>query len=238
MVTNEKSEQSKKPWYSGHRARMNEKTLAKGTDALTESELLEMLLMKAIPRRDVKPLVKQLLNEFESLSGVLCACPEDLMKVSGIKEGTVAFFQVIRAVAHELTLGRVKRGPMLANWEDVLDYAHTVYAGENMEKLYVLYLDGQLRLIKEQMQEIGSATHVPVSVRDMLQTALRLNANAVIMMHNHPSGDPTPSEDDIVTTIRIMKALQQVGISLEEHLIVGSNRKVHSMRAQGVLLKR
>ena len=226
---------SDKPWYYGHRQRMAEKIASKGIDSLTESELLEELLMRAIPRRDVKPIVKELLSKFKSLSGVMSAKDTELMQVNGVKEKTVQFLALIRRVAQEMALGKIESRPVLSDWERLLDYVNTIYVGQTVEVLHILYLDSKLRLIHAQKEQVGSVNHVAISPKEILKKALNLDATNIILVHNHPSGDAMPSMDDIRTTETIAKMLEAAGVHLIEHLIVGSNRHVHSMRAQGIL---
>lgn len=231
-------EAQSKPWYCGHRQRMAEKIHEKGVESLTEAELLEQLLMRAIPRRDVKPLARTLLEEFKTLGGVLQADTGSLIRIKGVKENTANFLHIIRAAAQTIALGNIQETPVLSDWERLLDYAAALYTGESVETLYVLYLDSKLKLIRARKERVGCANHISVSPREILKQALNENATSVIMIHNHPSGDVSPSVDDIRTTEEIEKMLASAGISLAEHLIVGANRKVHSMRLQGVLSNR
>ncbi len=231
-------ELSAKSWYCGHRQRMADKIRAKGVESLTEAELLEELLMRAIPRRDVKPLARELLAEFKTLGGVLQAETNSLIHIKGIKENTATFLHLIRAAAQTIALGHIQEAPILSDWERLLDYAVTLYTGETVETLYVLYLDTKLKLIRSRKERVGCVNHITVSPREILKQALNENASHVIMMHNHPSGDATPSDDDIKTTKEIARMLESAGIALVEHLIIGANRKVHSMRLQGVLANR
>ena len=236
-MINHTTDKKAKPWYYGHRQRMAEKIATKGIDSLTESELLEELLMRAIPRRDVKPIVRDLLSEFKTLSGVMSAKPAELCKISGIKDGTVQFFGVIRRIAQEMMLGKVSDRPVLSNLEHLLDYVNTLYVGVAIETLYIFYLDAKLKLIKVKKECTGSVNHIPIAPREILKEALILDASNVIMVHNHPSGDSQPSVDDIRTTETIDAMLGSAGICLAEHLVIGSNRKFHSMRAQGILAR-
>lgn len=233
-MTNE-SKKQETPWYYGHRQRMAEKIKAKGVESLTESELLEELLMRAIPRKDVKPLVRELLQEFGEIGGVLRADTESLIKIKGIKENTANFLHIIRVAAQNVALGQLKDRPLLSDWERLLDYVMMLYTGEQVETLYVLYLDAKLRLIRSRKERTGSVSHVSISPREILKQALNEDASSVILIHNHPSGDVEPSEDDIIATKTVERLLSSAGIVLAEHLIVGANRKVHSMRAQGVV---
>lgn len=224
-----------KPWYYGHRKRMDDKISQKGMDSLTEAELLEVLLMHAIPRRDVKPIVRELLEKFKSLSGVMSAKESELIQVNGIKEKTAQFLSLIRRVAQEMTLGKIEKRPVLSNWERLIDYVNTLYVGQTVEVLYILYLDAKLKLIQAKKEIIGSTNHVSVSPKAILKEALNLDATQIILVHNHPSGEAMPSVEDIRTTEAVAKMLDAAGVRLVEHLIVGGNRHVHSMRAQGIL---
>ena len=231
-IANKKSE---KPWYCGHRARMTKRIKEKGVASLTEDELLEQILMRALPRRDVKPIVRSLMAEYKTLSGVLSAPFSELTKIKGISENSAIFFAVIRIVAQKLALGAIKDQPILSDWERLLDYINALYAGELVEVLYILYLDSKLGLIKAQKEQIGSINHIPITPRDILKRALDENASKLILVHNHPSGDSQPSLDDIRATESIAKLLAYSDIELIDHLIIGRNRHLHSMRAQGIL---
>jgi len=219
----------------GHRQRLQQKFLDKGADAFADYELLELILMKAIPRRDVKPLAKELLKQFGSLKNVLCAPVEELKAIRGIKDSAVTIFQIIVQVAQRISLQDIEQQPVLACWEQLHDYASMQYMNETVEKLYTLYLDARLRLIKAEVIQTGTDLHVAVYPREILKRALLLNAHAVILMHNHPSGDAHPSQDDIKATREVKTALYAANIRLEEHLIVGKNKQIYSFRAAGLL---
>ena len=226
---------SLQPWYYGHRARVQKKIEEKGSIALTDEELLEVILMRAIPRRDVKPIVRSLFETFGNLQYIFNAPNSELIKVDGIQEKTATFLAAIREISQRMALNGLDKGTVFSKWDNVLDYANSLYCGETIEKLYILFLDTRLRLIKSQMQQIGSVTHVPIAPRDIVKSALNLNATAVILMHNHPSGEAQPSQDDINTTVQIAKALNLVNVRLVDHLIVGSNRRVCSMYSMGIM---
>lgn len=235
MNTDVKSDQKNKPWYYGHRQRMANKIKEMGVSSLTDNELLEELLMRAIPRRDVKPIVRDLLNQFKTLTGVMCAKEKDLIQIKGIKENTAQFIALIRRVAQEIALGKVEEQPVLSDWERLLDYVSALYTGETIEILYILYLDSKLKLIKAKKEQVGCANHVAISPKTILKEALNLDATQVILVHNHPSGEASPSVDDVRATEMLAEMLEAAGIRLVEHLVVGVNRHVHSMRAQGIL---
>lgn len=230
----QQSTPKQKPWYYGHRERMYQKVKDKGVDSLTDAELLELLLMYAIPRRDVKPIVHDLLTEFECLGNIFGATDEELMKIKGIKENTVRFLRLVNTTAKQAALSKIKDQPILSGWEQLFAYASTLYTGESVEKLYILFLDAKLKLIKSQMTQIGTVNHIPIYPRDILKMALNLNASAVVLIHNHPSGDPHPSKDDILATREIRDVLDEVGIQLLEHLVIGKGNKIHSMKTDGV----
>ncbi|MBP5344465.1 MAG: DNA repair protein RadC [Alphaproteobacteria bacterium] len=223
------------PFNAGHRQRLQQKFLEKGADAFADYELLELILMKAIPRCDVKPLAKELLHQFGSLKNVLCASPEELKTVKGIKDSAVTIFQIIVQVAQRMSFQNIEQQPILACWEQLHDYAVMQYVNETVEKLYVLYLDARLRLVKAEAIQSGTDLHVAIYPREILKRALLLNAHAVILMHNHPSGDAHPSQDDIKATREVKTALYAANIRLEEHLIIGKNKQVYSFRAAGIL---
>ncbi len=231
----EANEKQDKPWYYGHRERMAEKMVSKGVDSLTEAELLEVLLMHAIPRRDIKPIVHELLDKFKTLSGVMDAKKTELMQINGVKEKTVQFLALIRRVAQEMALGKIEKKTVLSDWERLIDFVNTLYVGETVEVLYILYLDAKLKLIQAKKEIVGSTDRITISPKAILKEALNLDSTQVILVHNHPSGEAMPSVDDIRTTEAIENMLSAAGVRLVEHLIVGSNRHIHSMRAQGIL---
>lgn len=223
-----------KPDYLGHRSRVIEKFMTHGPDVFADYEFLELVLMCALPRIDVKPLAKQLLSSFGSLSGVLTATPEELMKIKGIKNHTVVFLKVILAACQKLTSEKVKEGPILKDWTNLMAYCQMIYANETVEKMYILFLNQGLRLIHSEMHQKGTVDNIPVYPREILKRALDLNACSVVMMHNHPSGDANPSKDDIEATKAVRQLLENVGIQLIDHLVIGQGQKVYSFRAHGV----
>jgi len=188
-----------------------------------------------LPRRDVKPIVRDLMKKHKNLIGVFSAKQKALIQTKGLSENSATFFAVIRVLAQRLALGSVAEQPVLSDWERLLDYINSLYMGESVEILYVFFLDSRLRLIKSEKQYVGSVSHIPVCPKEILKEALDENASKVILVHNHPSGDSQPSADDIHTTKAIAKLLGYSDIELADHLIVGANRHVHSMRAQGIL---
>lgn len=221
--------------HDGHRERVLKKFLQYGGDVFADYELLELLLMQAIPRKDVKPLAKELLARFGNLSAVIQADPEQLKQIKGIGEHTVAFLKMVLYAGQRITREKLNEAPVLADWESMLDYAQMMYAGETVEKLRILFLNQKLQLMHTEIHQTGTINHVPIYPREVLKRALNLNASAIIMMHNHPSGDPVPSDDDIVATKEIEKMLKTIPIRLLDHLIIGQSRKCYSFRAHHAL---
>ena len=222
------------PDYVGHRSRIEKKFLTYGADIFADYEFLELILMCALPRIDVKPLAKQLLAEFGSLSAVLTASPKDLMKIKGIKNHTVLFLKVILAACQKLTSEKIKEGPILKDWISLMAYCQMIYANETVEKMHILFLNQGLRLIHSEMHQKGTVDNIPVYPREILKRALDLNASAVVMMHNHPSGDANPSKDDLEATKEVRRLLETVGIQLIDHLVIGQGQNVYSFRAHGM----
>jgi DNA repair protein RadC len=217
-----------------HRKRLRERFMAGGAGAMPEYELLELLLFRAIPRQDVKPLARRLLDVFGDLNRVLSAPPARLAEVDGIGEAVVQELKIIEAVAHRMARARVMHRAVLSSWDALLDYCHTAMAHRETEQFRVLYLDRKNVLIADEEQARGTVDHVPVYPREVVKRALEVNASALILVHNHPSGDPTPSESDIAMTAKVQEAAQALGIVLHDHLIIGKSREL-SFRAQGYL---
>ncbi|PIE11059.1 MAG: hypothetical protein CSA72_06100 [Rhodobacterales bacterium] len=226
---------AKAPSYiRDHRARLRERFLSGGADAVPEYELLELLLFAAIPRRDVKPLARLLLETFGDLNAVLSAPRARLEQVEGVGPAVVAQLKITEACAHRMARARVLRHQVLSSWDALLDYCHTVMAHRDTEQFRVLFLDRKNVLIADEAQARGTVDHVPVYPREVVKRALELNASALILVHNHPSGDPTPSESDITMTAQIERAAQALGIVVHDHLIIGRSREL-SFRAEGLL---
>jgi DNA repair protein RadC len=201
------------PHHTGHRERLRERLFAAGADALQDYELLEMLLFAAIPRRDVKPLAKQLLAEFKNLWALLHAGPERLI-ASGLSENAAATLTA-GAIALRAQKNAVMRGPLLNNWQRIVDYCRAAMAHETREQFRFLFLDRKNHLIAEEVQQRGTIDHTPVYPREVVRRALEV-------VHNHPSGDPQPSRDDIDMTQAIADACRPLGIIIHDHIIIGS----------------
>ena len=222
------------PDYLGHRERVIKKFMTYGQEVFADYEFLELMLMCALPRIDVKPLAKELLAEFGSLNGVLTADPKDLMKIKGIKNHATVFLKMILAASQRLSLEKLKEGPVLKDWLSLMNFCQLTYANEPIEKMHILFLNQGLRLIHSEMHQKGTIDHIPVYPREILKRALDLNASAVVMMHNHPSGDASPSKSDIEATKEVQRLLETVGIRFVDHLIIGKGQNVYSFRAHGV----
>ncbi len=223
-----------KPDYLGHRERVIKKFMTYGQEVFADYEFLELMLMCALPRVDVKPMAKQLLAEFGSLNSVLTATPEELMKIKGIKNHATVFLKMVLSASQRLTLEKLKEGPVLKDWISLMNFCQLTYANETIEKMHILFLNQGLRLIHSEMHQKGTIDHIPVYPREILKRALDLNASAVVMMHNHPSGDASPSKSDIEATKEVQRLLETVGIRFVDHLIIGKGQNVYSFRAHGV----
>ena len=222
------------PHYHGHRHRLRERFLSAGAEALPDYELLELILCLAIPRMDVKPLAKGLLAQFGDFAGVMSADVQNLTAVPGIKDNTAAAIKIVQAAAQRLARVEVMNRQVLSSWDKVIDYCRIGLAHLPAEQFRLLFLDKRNSLIADEVQQKGTIDHAPVYPREVVKRALELSATAIIMVHNHPSGDPTPSRADIDMTRSIREAVQSVGITLHDHLVIG--RSGHSsFRALGLL---
>ena len=217
-----------------HRARLRARFRDGGALALPDYELLELLLFRSIPRRDVKPLARALIDRFGDLSGVLSAAPDRLAAVDGVGEAVVTDLKLVEAATHRMARGRVMRRPVVSSWAALLDYCRTVMSHRETEQFRILFLDTKNTLIADEAQASGTIDHVPVYPREVVRRALELNAAALILVHNHPSGDPTPSQADIDMTRAIEQAARTLRIDLHDHLIVGKSTEL-SFRAEGLL---
>jgi DNA repair protein RadC len=223
-----------KPHYLGHRHRLRDKLLKNGPDSLADYELLELLLALALPRVDVKPLAKALIKQFDSFAGVIAADPAALGRIKGMGEGAIAGLKTVRAAALLMTKQELINKPVIGNWQKLLDYCRISLAEEKIEQFHLLFLDHKNALIAHERQQTGTIDHAPVYPREVVKRALELEASAIIMVHNHPSGDPTPSKDDVAMTKAVAAAAEKLGILLHDHVVVG--RKGHkSMRSLGLL---
>ncbi|MDR6125621.1 DNA repair protein RadC [Sphingomonas sp. SORGH_AS802] len=221
------------PDHAGHRARLRQRLLADPA-GLLDHELVEYLLALAIPRRDTKPLAKALLTEFGGIGGLLTAEPEAMMRVDGMGEGAAAAIRIAQGSALRLLHAQVADRPMLANWQALLDYLRADMAHRGVELFRVLHLNTRNILIRDEIMNHGTVDQAPVHVREVIRRALELQSAAIILVHNHPSGDPSPSRADIEITRRIVEAGKPLNIAVHDHLIIGANGHA-SLRAQGLI---
>ena len=220
--------------FHGHRERLRARFRESGATALADYELLEMALYRAIPRGDTKPLAKALLKKFGTLSEVLAAPRERLKEVEGVGDRAVDELKLIKAFAERTAGEAVRRRPVLSSWPALLDYCRTIMAFEEREQFRILFLDKKNVLIADEVQQTGTVDHTPVYPREVIRRALELSATAIILVHNHPSGDPTPSRADIQMTQTIVEVGKPLGIAVHDHLVIG--REGHaSFRGLGLI---
>ncbi|MEO1774954.1 MAG: DNA repair protein RadC [Pseudomonadota bacterium] len=222
------------PHYLDHRQRLRRRLLDAGGGALADYEMLELVLFRAIPRRDVKPLAKRLIETFGSFAAALTAPSPRLAEVPGIGDAAITELKIVAAAAERLAQGRVMNRPAIAGWDALVAYCRTAMAHRRTEQFRVLFLDRKNRLIADEAQGEGTVDHVPVYPREVVKRALALDASALIVVHNHPSGDPSPSEADITMTKQIDVAARAVGLVLHDHVIIGAAREA-SFRALALL---
>lgn len=221
-------------YIKDHRQRLRARFMEGGAAAMPDYELLELVLFRAIPRQDVKPLARRLLDTFGDFNRVLSAPASRLAEVQGVGDAVVQELKIVEAAAHRLARAKVMHRAVLSSWEQLLDYCRTSMAHRETEQFRVLYLDRKNVLVADEEQARGTVDHVPVYPREVVKRALELNASALILVHNHPSGDPTPSEADIAVTGQIQDAAQVMGIVLHDHLIIGKSCEL-SFRSEGYL---
>ncbi len=221
-------------YIKDHRQRLRARFMQGGATALPDYELLELVLFSAIPRQDVKPLARRLLEVFGDFNGVVSAPAHRLSEVAGVGASVIQALKIVEAAAHRLARSKVMNRPVLASWDALLDYCRAAMAHRETEQFRILFLDRKNVLIADEEQARGTVDHVPVYPREVVKRALELNASALILVHNHPSGDPTPSDADVVVTNQILDAAQVMGIVLHDHLVIGKTQ-VLSFRSQGYL---
>jgi DNA repair protein RadC len=217
-----------------HRQRLRDRFLDGGPEAMPDYEILELILFGAVPRQDMKPLARLLLDAFGDFNGVVSARRERLEAVAGVGPAVVLQLKLVEAAAQRLSRSRVMHRPVISSWSALLDYCHTAMAHRETEQFRIFFLDRKNILVADEEQARGTVDHVPVYPREVVKRALELNASALILVHNHPSGDPTPSQADIDMTARVRDACAALGITLHDHLIVGKQAEV-SFRSLGYL---
>ena len=225
----------KTPSYiADHRKRLRTRFMQGGAAAVPDYELLELVLFRALPRRDVKPLAHSLLNHFGDFNRVLTANAERLRDIPGVGDAIITEFRIVEAAAHRMARAKVLHQHILPSWDALIDYCHTTMAHRETEQFRVLFLDRKNVMIADEEQARGTVDHVPVYPREIARRALELNSSALILVHNHPSGDPTPSSADISMTDQINTACNALGLTLHDHLIIGKSREL-SFRSEGYL---
>jgi len=209
------------PLHAGHRQRLRDRFRKGGADALPDYELLELILFRALPRRDTKTLAKTLIARFGSFAEVVTAPEPRLKEIEGAGDAVVTELKLVRAAALRLTRSEIMQRPALSSWAQVLDYLRAAQGFEHREQFRILFLDKKNHLIADEVQQQGTIDHTPVYVREVVKRALELSATAIVLVHNHPSGDPTPSRADIDMTKQIVAAAKPLGVAVHDHVIVG-----------------
>ena len=230
----EQKQAKPKPHYHGHRDRLRARFLEGGVEALADYELLELYLFRSIPRRDVKPIAKDMMDVFGSFGAVISAPISRLAEIKGISEKTALDLKIIQAAAQKIGKQTVMNRPVLSSWSALLDYCRSVMQFEEKEQFRVLFLDRKNRLIADEILGQGTIDRAPVYPREIIKRALELGSTAIILAHNHPSGDPTPSGSDIEMTANIVGAAKAINISVHDHLIIGRN-DIASFKALGLM---
>jgi DNA repair protein RadC len=223
-----------KPHYHGHRQRLRQRFLDGGADALPDYELLELLLFAAQPRADVKPLAKALLTKFGTFAEVITADPARLREVTGVGDSAVAAIKVAQASGLRMLRDQVMNREVISSWQALLDYCTASMAFRDTEQFRILFLNRKNALIADEMQQKGTVDHTPVYPREVVKRALELGASAIIMVHNHPSGDPTPSRADIEMTVEVRDAAAKLGVTLHDHLVIGRGSHA-SFKSMGLI---
>jgi DNA repair protein RadC len=218
----------------GHRARMRQRLLKAGPEALADHEMLEMILFIALPRRDTKSIARELLTRFRTFGGVLGAPAAELRQTEGVGEAGAAAVKLVQAAALRMMRHDIASQPVLSTWDRLIDYLTATMGHERIEQFRVLFLDGRNKLIADEVQGTGTINHAPAYPREVVRRCLELHATAVILAHNHPSGDPAPSREDVALTTEITKAAAMLGIAVHDHIVVGRGKWL-SFRAEKLL---
>lgn len=237
LKTPDKKNEKAKDQKTGHRDRLRQRFLKGGPKALADYELLELILFMAIPRKDVKPLAKDLIARFKSFAGVMAASVEELCSVKGVSENTATCLKAIQAASHLMLQEQILSKDVISSWQALLDYCNATMAHENIEQFRVIFLDKKNRILADEVQQTGTIDHTPVYPREVIKRALEIHSTAVILIHNHPSGDPKPSQADIEMTNAIIDAGKTIGITVHDHLIIAKN-DFFSFRNSGLLYGR
>ena len=223
-----------RPHHEGHRKRLRARFLKGGAEALPDYEVLELILMRAIPRRDVKPLAKALIARFGGFNEAVSAPIERLCEVPGISEAVATEVKIVQAAALRLARAQVLERPAISSWSALIDYCTASMAYDPVEQFRILFLDRKNVLIADEVQGRGTVDHTPVYPREVVKRALELGASAIILVHNNPSGDPTPSRADVDMTRKIEAAATPLGVAVHDHLVIGRGNHA-SFRQLGLL---
>lgn len=222
------------PHFHGHRQRLRERLIAGGAENLPDYELMEVLLFAGNPRGDTKPLAKDLIERFGGFAAALSADPDDLLQVPGLGVAGTAALKSVREAALRLIKAELRERPVIGSWDRLIDYCRAHIAYGKVEEFHLLFLDRRNALIAHEQQQRGTIDHTPVYTREVLKRALELGASALILVHNHPSGDPTPSKADIAITKEVVNAAKPLGVTVHDHVIIGRGRHT-SLRDMGLL---
>ncbi len=220
--------------HVGHRQRLRERFAKAGSEGIAEYELMELLLFRAIPRRDVKPLAKDLIARFGSFGAAISATPARLSEVPGISDAIISEFKIVQAAALNLAQAKIMDRPAISSWSALIDYCNAAMAYNPTEQFRILFLDRKNVLIADEIQQKGTIDHTPVYPREVVKRALELGASSIILVHNHPSGDPTPSQADIEMTKKIVETAKPLGLSIHDHLVIGKGNHA-SFKSLGLI---
>jgi DNA repair protein RadC len=213
--------EAEEPHYHGHRERLKTRFREAGAEALADYELIELILFRAILRRDVKPLAKKLIERFGSFAETLAAPPARLAEVEGMTEGAITEFKIVEASAKRFARNLARTRRSMSSWSEVIDYCRAAMAYADREEFRVLFLDKKNGLIADESQGLGTVDHTPVYPREVVKRALELASSAIVLVHNHPSGDPTPSTQDVRMTLEIIQIAEPLGVKVHDHIVVG-----------------
>lgn len=223
------------PHYYGHRERLRDRFLRVGKEALADYELMELILFRALPKGDVKPLAKKILAKFDDdFNTAITAPTKELLAIEGVGPAVVGEMKIVEAVAHRLAQAKVLGKNAISSWDELMHYCKAVMAYRDLEVFRILFLDRKNFLIADEAQAKGTVDHVPVYPREVVKRALELNASAIILLHNHPSGDPSPSDEDRVITTQIIEACATVGVEVHDHVVIG-RAEDFSFRGNGLI---
>lgn len=227
-------EHLQQPHYLGHRQRLRDKLLNNGSEALADYELLELVLSIAIPRRDVKPLAKELINTFKTFGGVITANPSDLKQIKGVGDTVIATLKIIEASQIKTLKDKIENTSIISSWTELIDYCKLNIGNKDTEEFHILYLNTKCHLIKDETHSTGTINTSSVYPRKILKEVLKIGATSIIIVHNHPTGDTTPSKADIQITNKIKETLKTIDVSLHDHLIVAKGNYI-SFKMLGLL---